>query len=108
MDAYSTAVGTTVQCPDMATATSKTRRIEIRVTDEERRLEEAAAAELGQTLSEFIRQSARTRADQILHDRGRVLLDDDAAARFLAALDDDAPPATGLQDLFDRPSPFAE
>ncbi|MEA2275233.1 MAG: hypothetical protein QOI62_1503 [Solirubrobacteraceae bacterium] len=91
----------------MASASSKTRRIEIRVSDDERRLEEAAASELGQTLSEFVRQSARARAEEVMRDRGRIVLDDDAAARFLAALDEQAPPPPALSELFGRPDPFA-
>jgi uncharacterized protein (DUF1778 family) len=83
-------------------AASKSRRIEIRVTEEERRLEEEAASALGQSLSEFVRQSARVRAEEVLRDHGRVVLGEDAAVRFLAALDDDAPPPEGLRNLFDR------
>jgi uncharacterized protein (DUF1778 family) len=86
--------------------TSKTRRIEIRVSDGERRLEEAAASELGQTLSEFVRQSARARAEQVLRERGRIIVDGGTAERFLAALDADPAPPAELRDLFRRPSPF--
>jgi uncharacterized protein (DUF1778 family) len=84
------------------TTASRSRRIEIRVSDEERRLEEAAAGELGQTLSEFIRQAALARADEVLRQRGRMLLDDDTAARFIEALDEDAPPRPGMVELFRR------
>jgi uncharacterized protein (DUF1778 family) len=89
----------------MAT-TSKTRRIEIRVSDQERLLEEAAAAELGQTLSEFVRSSARARAEEVLRVRARIVLPDEAAARFLDALDEEAPPPAALRKLFARPTPF--
>jgi uncharacterized protein (DUF1778 family) len=92
----------------MTTTSSKSRRIEIRISDEERRLEEAAASELGQTLSEFVRQSARARAEEVLRERGRIILGDDAAGRFLAALDAETVAPGGLQELFDRPSPFTE
>ena len=40
---------------------AKSRRIEIRVTDEEHAVAEAAAQTLGVTLSEFYRQAARAR-----------------------------------------------
>ena len=56
---------------------AKSRRIEIRVTDEEHAVEEAAAQTLGVTLSEFYRQAARARAEEILAERSRVVLDDD-------------------------------
>jgi hypothetical protein len=41
----------------MASSPTKTRRIEIRITDEERKLEQAAAAANGETLSEFVRRA---------------------------------------------------
>lgn len=60
------------------------RRIEVRMTDEERDLEQAAAAARGQTLSGFVRQAARH--------------------RFLSALDDPASFEAGLGALTERPS----
>ncbi len=81
-------------------ASSRSRRIEIRVSDEERRLEEAAASALGQSLSEFFRQAARARAEDVLRERTRIVLDEDSAGRFLAALDADGEPPAGLRDLF--------
>jgi uncharacterized protein (DUF1778 family) len=44
-------------------ATTKTRRIEIRITEEERDLEQAAAAN-GDSLSEFVRRAARREAER--------------------------------------------
>jgi uncharacterized protein (DUF1778 family) len=82
----------------------KTRRIEVRMTDEERDLEQAAAAALGQTLSEFVRQAARREAEQVLAERTSVVLDSKEAGRFLAALDDPAPFEAGLGALTERPS----
>ncbi len=84
--------------------TAKTQRIEIRVSGEERSLEETAAGALGQTLSEFVRQAARARAEEVMQERTRIVLDDGAAARFLEALDEDSPPPGGLRELFERPS----
>ena len=51
---------------------AKTRRIEIRVTDEEHSLEEAAATALGVTLSEFYRRAARESAEEVLAERFEV------------------------------------
>jgi uncharacterized protein (DUF1778 family) len=101
-----------LRCPDnnrtllmMEPATSaKTRRIEIRVTDEERDLEQAAAASQGQTLSEFVRQAARREAEQVLAERTSIALDPEEATRFLAALDDPSSFAAGLDALTGRPS----
>jgi uncharacterized protein (DUF1778 family) len=80
--------------------------LEVRLSEEERQLQEAAAAQLGQSLSEFIRQSSLLRAEEVLQERERLVLSSDAARRFLDALDDDAPPSDGLRDLFSRPNRF--
>ncbi len=89
----------------MEPATSaKTRRIEIRMTDEERDLEQAAAAARGQTLSEFVRQAARREAEQVLAERTNIVLNPEEASRFLVALDDPSSFEAGLGRLTDRPS----
>ena len=87
-----------------STASAKTRRIEIRMTDEERDLEQAAAAARGQTLSEFVRQAARREAEQVLAERTNIVLNPEEASRFLAALDDPSSFEAGLGRLTDRPS----
>lgn len=85
---------------------AKSRRIEVRVSDDERLLEEAAAAALGLTLSEFVRQAAHGRAREVLREQNDAVLGDDAAQRFLAALDDDSPPPAAMRELFDRKPPW--
>ena len=88
----------------MAT-TTKTRRIEIRITEEERDLEQAAAAANGESLSEFVRRAARREAERTLAERTRYLVDDEAAQRFLAALEKPSPTAEeGLRRLVAKPS----
>jgi uncharacterized protein (DUF1778 family) len=89
--------------------TTKTRRIEIRITDEERSLEQAAATANGETLSEFIRRAARREAERTLAERTRYIVDDEAAQRFLAALEQPSPDAErGLRRLTERPSVLPE
>jgi uncharacterized protein (DUF1778 family) len=88
-------------------ASAKTRRIELRISDDERRLEEAAAAALGMSLSEFMRGAARGRAEEVLRERGRVMLEDAAAREFLAALDAEAPPPVAMRELFAREVPWS-
>ena len=84
---------------------AKTRRIEIRVTEEERDLEQAAAAASGETLSEFVRRAARGEAERTLAERTRYLVDEQAAQRFLAALEQPSAAVTeGLQRLTAKPS----
>lgn len=86
------------------TTSAKTRRIEIRMTDEERDLEQAAASARGQTLSEFVRQAARREAEQVLAERTSIVFNAEEAGRFLAALDDLSSFEAGLGRLTDRPS----
>lgn len=85
-------------------SSAKSRRIEVRVTDEERVIEEAAAQALGVTLSEFYRQAARASAEEILAERSRVVLDEDEAARFLDALEHPERFEDGLRRLAARRS----
>jgi uncharacterized protein (DUF1778 family) len=66
---------------------TKTCRLDVRITEAERSLEQAAAIASGETLSEFVRRAARTEAERTLAERSRYVLDDDAAQRFLMALE---------------------
>ena len=93
-----------IASPMEPVTSAKTRRIEIRMTDEERELEQAAAAARGQTLSEFVRQAARREAEQVLAERTSVVLNPEEATRFLAALDDPSSFEAGLGALTERPS----
>lgn len=88
----------------MVVGSAKTRRIEIRVTDEEHTLEEAAATALGVTLSEFFRRAARQSAEEILAERSRIVLDDQQATRFLDAIDHPERFEAGLAWLAAPPS----
>lgn len=84
---------------------TKTRRIEIRITEEERSLEQAAATVNGETLSEFVRRAARHEAERTLAERTRYVVDDEAAQRFLTALEQrSADVERGLRQLTEKPS----
>jgi uncharacterized protein (DUF1778 family) len=65
----------------------RTQRLELRLTDDERQLDGAAASAVGETLSDFFRRAASARAQEILVDRQQIVLSDEEAARFLDALD---------------------
>jgi uncharacterized protein (DUF1778 family) len=86
---------------------ARSRRIEIRVTEEEHAAEAAAARTLGVSLSEFYRQAASQRAAEVLAESSRVTLDGDAAARFIEALDHPERFVEHLRWLADRPSVLA-
>jgi uncharacterized protein (DUF1778 family) len=82
------------------TTNPKTRRIEVRLSDEERELDAAAASALGESLSDFFRRAAQSRAHEVLADQRRVALSDQEAKRFLDALArPDEATVAGLEDL---------
>lgn len=64
----------------------RTRRLELRLTDDERQLDSAAAMAVGETLSDFFRRAASARPE-ILADQQQIMLSEDEAVRFLDALD---------------------
>ncbi len=65
----------------------RTQRLELRLTDEERALDTAAASAVGETLSDFFRIAASTRATEVLADQRKIALTDEEATRFLDALE---------------------
>jgi uncharacterized protein (DUF1778 family) len=65
----------------------RTQRIELRLTDEERSIDQAAAAAVGESLSDFFRRAAANRAAEVLTDQRTITLTDDEAIRFLDALE---------------------
>ncbi|HEX2393060.1 MAG TPA: DUF1778 domain-containing protein [Solirubrobacterales bacterium] len=69
------------------TTSPKTRRIEVRLSDEERQLDAAAASALGESLSDFFRRAAQTRAQEVLANQRMIALSDVEAKRFLEALE---------------------
>jgi uncharacterized protein (DUF1778 family) len=88
-----------------SSSTTETRRIEIRITEEERGLEQAAATVNGETLSEFVRRAARREAERTLAERARYAVDNEATQRFLTALELPSPAAEeGLRRLIGKPS----
>ena len=82
------------------TTNPKTRRIEVRLSDEERHLDAAAASALGESLSDFFRRAAQTRAQEVLADQRGIALGEQEAARFLDALErPDEDTVARLEDL---------
>lgn len=65
----------------------RTQRMELRLTDDERQLDGAAATVVGETLSDFFRRAARARAHEVLTNHQQITLNDDEAVRFLDALE---------------------
>jgi uncharacterized protein (DUF1778 family) len=78
----------------------RTQRLELRLTDDERQLDSAAATAVGETLSDFFRRAASARAQDVLADQQQIVLNEDEAKRFLDALDDiDEGTVERLRDL---------
>jgi uncharacterized protein (DUF1778 family) len=65
----------------------RTQRLELRLTDEERTIDQAAATAVGESLSDFFRRAAANRAADILADERTITLTEDEAIRFLDALE---------------------
>lgn len=81
----------------------RTQRLELRLSDEERELDAAAASAVGETLSDFFRRAATVRAAEVLADQRKVALTDEEAARFLDALETvDKTTVARLRDLRSR------
>ena len=78
----------------------RTQRIELRLTDEERQIDGAAATAVGETLSDFFRRAAQMRAQEVLTDQQQIALSDEEARSFLDALEDvDEETVARLRDL---------
>jgi uncharacterized protein (DUF1778 family) len=60
----------------------RTERLESRLTEAERSLDQAAASAVGERLSNFFRRAARTRAADVLADPRRIAPTDEQAIRF--------------------------
>jgi uncharacterized protein (DUF1778 family) len=83
----------------------KTSRLNIRVAPADDALLRQAAELLGESMSEFLVESARERAERLVADRTRFVLADEQWSAFCAALDRPAEVKPGLRDLFGRSRP---
>jgi len=88
----------------MTTAT-KTERRNLRVSAADDALFRKAAATVGESVSEFLVESGRTRAEMILADRTEFALDAKTWKAFNAALDRPAEVKPAVVDLMRRPRP---
>jgi len=88
----------------MRTGSSKSERLDIRITSEARQLLQEAAKERHTTISQFVLESALNSASAVLAERSRIRLDADQWAAFMEALD--APPLhhPRLERLLNEPS----
>ena len=88
---------------DVRTMTPKSSRLNLRVAPADDALLRQAAALAGVSVSEFLVESARVRAEMLLADRTHFVLDDDQWNAFCDSLDRPACEWPELREHFDRP-----
>jgi uncharacterized protein (DUF1778 family) len=95
---------------DVATATGRTRseRLEVRTTAEDRALIDRAVAATDGDLTEFVVANLRVAALRVLADRSAFTLDPSAHQTWEAINRRPAKQLPGLRELMSRPSPFRE
>ena len=84
---------------------TKSARVNLRVAPTHDALLRQAAALAGETLSDFLVESGRERAERLVADRARFVLDDKAWAAFNEALGRPARIKPQVRELFARPRP---
>ncbi len=84
----------------------RTEKLDLRISRSAKKKLQQAAATMNRSMSDFVMESALTRAEEALADRRVFQLDAKTWAAFLEALD--APPKAlpKMQALMDRPSVF--
>ncbi len=94
----------------MATIAKRTRseRLEVRTTPEDRALIDRAVAVSDSDLTEFVVTNLRVAAQRVLADRHEFVLDDEAREMWERINRQPARPLASLRDLLARPSPFAD
>lgn len=86
-------------------AATKTARRNLRVSPVDDQLFRQAAAVVDESVSEFLVESGRARAEMILADRTQFVLDQDAWKAFTAALDRPAEAKPVVVELMRRARP---
>ncbi len=87
-------------------STAKTRRLELRLTEEQNSLIRSAAAYGSRSISDFVLSAATLEAQRRLADQRLFLMDDEQHARFEEILQASPTDDPKLRKLFERPSPF--
>ncbi len=90
----------------MQSRTTRTEKLNLRLTRQAKRTLQAAAATSHRSVSEFVLESALARADETLADRKTFSLNDGQWKAFLAALDAPPRPLPRLERLLKEPGFF--
>ena len=86
-------------------ATSKTQRLNLRIEKEDEALFKRAAGVHRESLTQFLVESGRERAERLLADRSSFRVDSEAWQEIVAAMDRPAKARPQLAKLFSRPRP---
>lgn len=86
----------------------KAERLNIRISEDQKRLVEQAASLSRQTTSQFVMQAALRSAEEALADSTRFVLPPEQYKAFTAALDRPAREILALKKAASRPSPFRD
>lgn len=88
----------------IATRAKRTNRLNIRTSKSEKKLLETAAARQDTTVSDFVLESARSRAEAILAEERNFELSPERWKAFVSALDRPVEPKPRLKKLLTEPS----
>ncbi|WP_407052116.1 DUF1778 domain-containing protein [Methyloraptor flagellatus] len=87
----------------MRTRSTRTEKLDLRVSPRHKDLLRAAAEASRKSVSDFVLESALTKADEVLADQRVIALSPDAWAAFQAALDAPTKVPARLSRLFSEP-----
>lgn len=90
----------------MPTRTTRSEKLDLRLTSDAKRALQAAAAVAHRSVSDFVLESALTRANETLADRQTFGLNATQWKTFMAALDAPPRPLPGLERLLKEPGFF--
>lgn len=85
--------------------TPKTQRLNLRIEKDDEALFKQAALVHRESLTQFLVESGRERAERLLADRASFSVDSDAWQEVVAAMDQPAKARPELSKLFSRPRP---
>ncbi len=92
----------------MPTRTNRTQKLDLRLTPAAKQTLYAAAATAHRSVSDFVLESALTRAEETLAARRHFGLDSEGWAAFMAALDAPHRTLPRVQRLFSEPDIFED
>ena len=87
-------------------SSTKTRRLDLRLTEEQDALIRRAAEQDARSISDFVLSAATLEAQRRLADQRLFILNEEDHARFEEILEASPTDDPKLRKLFDRPSPF--